>query len=85
MGQICSFNYDSHGLLTLHRIAWVPYAGGVCQFLMEEAHKAIFSVHPGETKMYKDLRPDYYWPCMKWDVAWYVERCLTCRKVKVEH
>ena len=22
---------------------------------------------------------------MKRDVAWYVERCLTCRKVKVEH
>ena len=22
---------------------------------------------------------------MKWDVALYVERCLTCRKVKAEH
>jgi len=35
--------------------------------------------------MYRDLRPDYWWPCMKRDVAWYVERCLTCRKVKAEH
>ena len=22
---------------------------------------------------------------MKWDVAWYVERCLTCQKVKFEY
>ena len=35
--------------------------------------------------MYRDLRPDYWWPCMKRDVAWYVDRCLTCRKVKAEH
>ncbi|CAH1431389.1 unnamed protein product [Lactuca virosa] len=52
---------------------------------MDEAHKSRFSIHPGATKMYRDLRPDYWWPCMKRDVAWYVERCLTFRKVKAEH
>ena len=35
--------------------------------------------------MYRDLLPDYWWPCMKRDVAWYVDRCLTCRKVKAKH
>ncbi|XP_052622433.1 uncharacterized protein LOC128127784, partial [Lactuca sativa] len=51
----------------------------------EEAHKSKFSIHPGATKMYLDLRKEYWWPCMKRDVAWFVERCLTCRKVKAEH
>ncbi|CAI9302352.1 unnamed protein product [Lactuca saligna] len=63
----------------------VPYLGGMFQVLVEEAHKSRFSIHPGATKMYRDLRLDYWWPCMKRDVAWYVERCLTCRKVTAEH
>ena len=40
VGQVSSFDYDSRGLLTLHRRVWVPYHGGVCQILMEEAHKS---------------------------------------------
>ena len=69
VGHISSFDYYSRGLLTLHRRVWVPYAGGVRQILMEEAHKSKFSIHPRAMKMYKDLRPDYWWPYMKWDVA----------------
>ena len=85
VGQVSSFDYDSRGLLSLHRRVWVPYLGGVRQVLMEEAHKSRFSIHLGATKMYRDLRLDYWWPCMKRVVAWYVERCLTCRKVMAEH
>nr|KAJ0200734.1 hypothetical protein LSAT_V11C600310350 [Lactuca sativa] len=85
VGRVASFDYDSRGLLTLHGRVWVPYWGGVRKVLMDEAHKSRFSIHRGATKMYRDLRPDYWWPCMKRDVAWYVERCLTCRKVKAEH
>ena len=83
--QIASFDYYSRGLLTLHRRVWVPYWGGVHQVLMEEAYKSKFSIHPGATKMYRDLHPDYWWPCTKRDIAWFVERCLTCKKVKAEH
>ena len=35
--------------------------------------------------MYQDLKLHYWWPGMKKDVAIYVERCLTCLKVKTEH
>ena len=35
--------------------------------------------------MYLDLKREYWWPCMKRDAAWFVKRCLTCRKVKAEH
>ena len=59
MGQISSLDYDSRGLLTLHRKVWVPYAGGVRQIVMEEAHKSRFSIHPGVTKIYRDIRPEY--------------------------
>ncbi|CAH1446825.1 unnamed protein product [Lactuca virosa] len=52
---------------------------------MEETYRLRFSIHPGATKMYLDLKRDYWWPCMKRDVAWVVERCLTCRRVKADH
>ena len=60
-------------------------SGGVRQIVLEEAHKSRFSIHPGATEMYQDLRLSYWWPCMKREIAWYVERCLTCWMVKAEH
>ncbi|KAJ9564890.1 hypothetical protein OSB04_000856 [Centaurea solstitialis] len=71
--------------VTTHERVWVPLAGGARQTLLEEAHKSRFSIHPVATKMYRDLRADYWWPGMKREVARYVESCLTCLKVKEEH
>ena len=50
-----------------------------------EAHKLKFSIYPGAKKMYMDIKLSYRCPCVKRDIAWFVERCLTFRKVKVEH
>nr|GEV23436.1 hypothetical protein [Tanacetum cinerariifolium] len=36
-------------------------------------------------KMYQDLKPLYWWPNMKANIATYVSKCLTCAKVKAEH
>ena len=57
--RVASFDYHSHGLLTLRRRVGVPYWGGVCRILMEEAHKSRLFIHPGVTNTYRDLRPDY--------------------------
>ncbi|GJS19704.1 putative reverse transcriptase domain-containing protein [Tanacetum coccineum] len=35
--------------------------------------------------MYQDLKPLYWWPNMKADIATYVSKFLTCAKVKAEH
>lgn len=84
-GEIPNLVRDSRDLLTRYNRVWVPFIKGNRQTLMDEAHKSKFSIHPGATKMYRDLREGYWWPSMKRDVAKYVEECLTCRKVKAEH
>ncbi|KAL0447301.1 UNVERIFIED_CONTAM: hypothetical protein Slati_1858000 [Sesamum latifolium] len=53
--------------------------------IMHEAYYAPYAMHPGSTKMYRDLRPYYWWPTMKKDVAEFVAKCLTCQQVKAEH
>ncbi|GKE28342.1 putative reverse transcriptase domain-containing protein [Tanacetum coccineum] len=53
--------------------------------VMHESHKSKYSIHPGSDKMYQDLKPLYWWPNMKADIATYVSKCLTCANVKAEH
>ena len=42
---------------------------------MGEAHSARYSIHPGSTKMYHDLRCLYWWDGMKKDIAEFVAQC----------
>ncbi|KAL2231154.1 UNVERIFIED_CONTAM: Transposon Tf2-12 polyprotein [Sesamum indicum] len=50
-----------------------------------EAHNSPYAMHPGTTKMYRNLRPYYWWQTMKKDVAEFVAKCMTCQQVKAEH
>ena len=50
--------------------------------LLNEAHSSSFSMHPGSTKMYQDLKRFYWWQNMKRKVAEFVSKCLVCQQVK---
>ncbi|KAJ9543424.1 hypothetical protein OSB04_023131 [Centaurea solstitialis] len=76
---------DSRGLKLFQGRIWVPKLGGNRELLLDDAHKSKYSIHPGSTKMYRDLKMNYWWPVMKLDVASYVEKCVTCLQVKAEH
>ena len=47
--------------------------------ILKEFHCSRFVVHLSGTKMYQDLRHQYYWSGMKKHVADFVQRCLTCQ------
>ena len=53
--------------------------------LMELAHSSSYTMHPGSTKMYQDMRMHYWWSGMKRDIAEFVAKCLICQQVKAEH
>ena len=48
-------------------------------------HCSRFDVNPDGTKMYHDLRRQYFWSGMKKHVGDFVRRCLTCQQVNAEH
>jgi len=52
---------------------------------MAEAHATKYSIHPGGTKLYKNLKRTFGWNNMKNDMAEYVNKCLLCQKVKAKH
>ncbi|KAJ8770623.1 hypothetical protein K2173_021270 [Erythroxylum novogranatense] len=37
--------------------------------ILDEAHNAPYAMHPGSTRMYRDLREHFWWKGMKKDVA----------------
>nr|GEV32174.1 hypothetical protein [Tanacetum cinerariifolium] len=73
-GTCCFGNHD-----------WLPRFGGLRDSVIHESHKSKYFIHPGSGKMYQDLKPLYWWPNMKADIATYVSKCLTYAKVKAEH
>ena len=63
----------------------VPQLTDLREEILREFHCSLFVMHPGGTKMYQDLRCQYYWSGMKRHVGDFVRRCLTCQQVKAEH
>ena len=63
----------------------VPNDDELKKSILEEAHEGSFAMHPGSTKMYKDLKTSYRWSGMKRNVSEFVTKCMMCQKVKAEH
>ncbi|KAK2367491.1 hypothetical protein QL285_080769 [Trifolium repens] len=68
------FKVGSDNILRCQGRVCVPEAMDLRNIILGEAHKSKLSIHPGATKMYQDLRHDFWWPGMKKDVAEYVDR-----------
>ncbi|KAL0448766.1 UNVERIFIED_CONTAM: Transposon Ty3-I Gag-Pol polyprotein, partial [Sesamum latifolium] len=84
-GKNDQFVIQNDGMLMNEKRICVPNVEELRTEVMHEAHYAPYAMHPGSTKMYRDLRPYYWWPTMKKDVAEFVAKCLTCQQVKAEH
>jgi hypothetical protein len=79
------YSISGDGMILLRDRVCVPNDDEIKDLILKESHNSQYSVHPGATKMYQDMRKSFWWPGMKRDIANFVTRCLTYQKVKVEH
>jgi hypothetical protein len=79
------FHTDHQGVLWFDDRIIVPKDHQLRKQILDEAHLSKFSIHPGSTKMYQDLRQNFWWTRMKREIAKYVSKCDTCQRVKASH
>jgi hypothetical protein len=80
-----AFRVDEDGVLWYRNRLCVPRHGHFRQTILDEAHNSAYSIHPGSTKMYLDIKEKYWWNGMKGDIARFVARCDVCQRIKAEH
>jgi hypothetical protein len=79
------FREDAEGTLWFKDRLVVPKKEALKRKILDEAHASRYSIHPGSTKIYHDLRQQFWWTRMKRETACYVSECDTCRKVKADY
>jgi hypothetical protein len=82
--KVAYFCEDAEGVLWFKDRLVVPRRAALKKIL-DEAHTSRCSIHLGSTKMYHDLRQQFWWTRMKREIARYVSECDTCQKVKTEY
>ncbi|KAL8091387.1 hypothetical protein AgCh_033846 [Apium graveolens] len=60
---------DDKGIMRYSYRIWVPNVQELKDEILDESHSSRYFIHPGSTKMYRDLKEYYWWPNMKRDVA----------------
>jgi hypothetical protein len=83
--EVPGFKIDDKGVLWYNGRICVPAINDLKQLIMKEAHDTPYSIHPGGTKMYQDLKETFWWNGMKHDIAFFIARCDVCQCIKAEH
>jgi hypothetical protein len=84
-GRQSTFELREKKSLWLQGRICVPNIPKIKEIILKEAHQTPYSIHPGSTKMYMDLKEIFWWNNMKREIAKYVSECHTCQKVKNEY
>jgi hypothetical protein len=59
------FTEDDMGTLWLGKRRCIPNLKPIRELILWEVHDSAYSIHPGSTNMYKDLKTRYWWHGMK--------------------
>jgi hypothetical protein len=83
--KVTCFHKDAEGTIWFKERLMVPKKEALKKKILDEAHTSRYSIHPRSTKMYHNLRQQFWWTRMKREAARYVFDCDTCRKVKADY
>ena len=84
-GEDLCFKQDQDGVIWFKNRLVVPKNLKLRKQILDEAHLSRFSIHPGGSKMYQDLKQRFWWTRMKREIAKYIAECDVCQRVKADH
>ena len=84
-GKAKNFHVDEQGTLWHGKRICVPQDPELRKLILQEAHNSLYSIHPGNTKMYMDMKERFWWNNLKKDIAEHIALCDVCSRVKAEH
>nr|KYP38285.1 Retrotransposable element Tf2 [Cajanus cajan] len=79
------FEFGIDGILRFRGQICFPCDSELRRVVLEEGHMSHLSIHPGMTKMYKEIKKSFWGPGMKRELAGFVATFLVCHKAKIEH
>jgi hypothetical protein len=84
-GKANGFSEDEQGTIWFEKRVCVANDPDLRKLIFQEAHETYYSIHPGNTKMYMDMKERFWWNNMKRDIAEYIAKYDVCSRVKAEH
>nr|AAX94824.1 retrotransposon protein, putative, Ty3-gypsy sub-class [Oryza sativa Japonica Group]ABA93187.1 retrotransposon protein, putative, Ty3-gypsy subclass [Oryza sativa Japonica Group] len=85
VGKARGFVEDEQGTIWMGERLCVPENKELKDLILTEAHQTQYSIHPGSTKMYQDLKEKFWWISMRREIAEFVALCDVYQRVKAEH
>jgi hypothetical protein len=79
------FRRDDKGVEWFGQRLVIPQDRDLNKEILDVAHLSKFTIHLGSTKMYRDLRENFWWSNMMGETAEYVSGCDTCQRIKASH
>jgi hypothetical protein len=74
--NVACFREDAEGVLWFKDRLVVSKKATLKKKILDEAHTLRYSIHPGSTKMYHDLRQQFWWTKMKGETTCYVQNMI---------
>ena len=75
--------WEEDGLVYMEGRIYVPNNKKVKEEILKENHDSVDVGHPGQQRMLKLLKRNYWWPGLKEDVKRYVQGCFKYQQNKV--
>ena len=84
-GEAKEAKIHEEGILRIKGRVCVPRVDNLIHTILTEAHSSRYSIHPGATKMYRDLKQYFWWSWMKRDIVDFGAQCPNVQQVKYKH
>lgn len=84
-GKAKGFHENEQGTLWYGKRICIPQDPELQKLILQEEQNSPYSIHPGNTKMYMDVKERFWWNNLKRDIVEHIALCDVCSRLKAGH